>query len=62
MALVALAFLGWHSQVDASPITITNAGFELPKKLITLPSMEAAHEQGYIPCPVCRPHKSDETH
>lgn len=33
-----------------------------PKKLITFPSMAAAREQGYISCPVCRPHESDDTH
>jgi len=33
-----------------------------PKKLITFPSMAAAQEQGYISCPVCRPHESDDTH
>lgn len=33
-----------------------------PEKLITFPSIAAAREQGYIPCPVCRPHESDETH
>jgi len=33
-----------------------------PKNLITFASMAAAREQGYIPCPVCRPHESDHTH
>jgi hypothetical protein len=33
-----------------------------PEKLIIFPSITAAREQGYIPCPVCRPHESDETH
>ena len=33
-----------------------------PKKLITFPSMAAAQEQGYISCPVCRPHESDDAH
>jgi hypothetical protein len=32
-----------------------------PERLITFPSIAAAREQGYIPCPVCRPHESDET-
>jgi hypothetical protein len=32
------------------------------KNLITFPSLAAAREQGYIPCPVCRPHEADETH
>lgn len=32
------------------------------KNLITFASMAAAWEQGYIPCPVCRPHESDQTH
>jgi hypothetical protein len=33
-----------------------------PERLITFPSIAAARAQGYIPCPVCRPHESDETH
>jgi len=33
-----------------------------PKNIITFPSMAAAREQGYVPCPVCRPHDSDDTH
>ena len=33
-----------------------------PKNLITFTSMAAAQEQGYIPCPVCRPHESGDTH
>jgi len=33
-----------------------------PKQLIIFPSMAAAREQGYISCPVCRPHESDDTH
>ena len=33
-----------------------------PKNLITFGSMAAAREQGYLPCPVCRPHESDQTH
>ena len=33
-----------------------------PKNLITFASMAAAREQGYIPCPVCRPHESDQNH
>jgi hypothetical protein len=33
-----------------------------PEKLITFPSIAAAQAQGYIPCPVCRPHESNETH
>ncbi len=33
-----------------------------PKNLITFPSLAAAREKGYIPCPVCRPLESDETH
>jgi hypothetical protein len=33
-----------------------------PDRLITFPSIAAARAQGYIPCPVCRPHESDETH
>jgi hypothetical protein len=33
-----------------------------PKQLITFPSIAAAREQGYISCPVCRPHESDDTH
>jgi hypothetical protein len=32
-----------------------------PEKLITFPSIAAARAQGYIPCPVCRPHESEET-
>ena len=27
-----------------------------PEKIITFPSVAAAVAQGYIPCPVCRPH------
>lgn len=33
-----------------------------PERLITFPSIAAARAQGYIPCPVCRPHESDENH
>jgi hypothetical protein len=33
-----------------------------PERLITFPSIAAARQQGYIPCPVCRPHESEETH
>jgi hypothetical protein len=33
-----------------------------PQNLITFPSMAAVREKGYIPCPVCRPHESDQTH
>jgi hypothetical protein len=33
-----------------------------PDKLITFPSLAAAREQGYMPCPVCRPHESHDTH
>jgi hypothetical protein len=33
-----------------------------PERLITFPSIAAARAQGYIPCPVCRPHESDEAH
>lgn len=33
-----------------------------PERLIIFPSIAAAQEQGYIPCPVCRPHESAETH
>jgi hypothetical protein len=33
-----------------------------PERLITFPSIAAARAQGYIPCPVCQPHESDETH
>jgi hypothetical protein len=32
-----------------------------PERLITFASIAAARDQGYIPCPVCRPHESDET-
>ena len=32
-----------------------------PERLITFSSIAAAREQGYIPCPVCRPHETDET-
>jgi hypothetical protein len=32
------------------------------KNKITFPSMAAVQEQGYIACPVCRPHDSDDTH
>jgi hypothetical protein len=28
-----------------------------PERLITFPSIAAARQQGYIPCPVCRPHE-----
>lgn len=30
-----------------------------PERLITFPSVAAAREQGYIPCPACRPQDSD---
>jgi hypothetical protein len=33
-----------------------------PKNLITFTSMAAAREQGYLPCPVCRPHESDQAY
>jgi hypothetical protein len=33
-----------------------------PERLITFSSMAEAREQGYIPCPVCQPHESHETH
>jgi hypothetical protein len=30
-----------------------------PKRLITFPSVEAGRAQGYVPCPVCRPHENE---
>ncbi len=36
----------WAAQID-------------PRNLITFPSLEAARQQGYLPCPVCRPHDDD---
>ncbi|MFA5110449.1 MAG: hypothetical protein WC443_03495 [Desulfobaccales bacterium] len=30
------------------------------KNLVTFPSLAAAQEQGYVPCPVCRPHEADD--
>jgi hypothetical protein len=33
-----------------------------PERIITFSSIAAAREKGYIPCPVCQPHESHETH